>query len=194
MNQTTKYWISQIYDWEFEEDTCDTKHVVWMRSLFYRQQRVMSWEPVLPALPSWRCSVWLTAELEPVSHRENRGSTLPGATQPSYAGNFLKIRKLKREEGRSKTSINILSSLPSLNQHTHTHAEEPESSKHLGGLEQRSQESTFIYPASAARNTKKLHWHLAEWRAVRLLFSWRFPRHWSTTYYTILTVPARMIG
>lgn len=45
MNQITEYWIRKIYDWEFEEVTCDTKYVMWMRSLlFYWQKHIMSQE------------------------------------------------------------------------------------------------------------------------------------------------------
>lgn len=118
-----------------------------------------------------------------------QGQHTPRSTQHSSVWNFLKLRQLKREEGRSKTSINFPSPLPSSNWHTCTPAEEPQS--HSGTWEGWSKgHRVHIYlPSICCKTTKKLHWHLAAWRANRLLFSWRFPKLWSTIHYLWLCQP-----
>lgn len=131
MNQTTEYWIRKIYDWEFEEVTCDTKYVMWMRSLlFYWQKHIMSREPG-PLCITFLEMLHLTDSWAGASQPQGKqGQHALRSYRAVFCVKLAETQETEKgEKTKSKANTNFPSPFPSLNWHMpeHTHAEEPQS-------------------------------------------------------------------
>lgn len=162
MNQTTEYWISKIYEWEFEEVY-----------LWYKTRCVNEISSVLSteannelgagsplhclsgdALFDWQLS-WSQAATGKTraAHSQELHSSLVCET-------FWNVGSWKgRRRWRSKTSVNFPSALPSLNWDIRTHVQRSlRVIQAPGRAGAKVTESTFFYSASAATKSSTGIW------------------------------------